>query len=85
MQERFREGNGVSDGIRRHAVVFYPIIATICREFLHYSDPFEVYYMTTMRADVSVCSRSKVATDSDSVSTPALNLSVFTVVCLVIA
>eukprot|EP00041_Stephanoeca_diplocostata_P024098 m.603304 g.603304 ORF g.603304 m.603304 type:complete len:217 (-) comp22452_c3_seq18:1743-2393(-) len=60
VQERFREGNGVSEVIRQHAIAFYPLIEKICREFLHYTDPFEVYYMTTMRADVSVCSRSKV-------------------------
>jgi len=60
VQPRFRNEDGsVNPIISGHAKFFYSMVTKIVREFLRYSDPIELYYMTTIRADVSVCSLAK--------------------------
>lgn len=61
VQKRFRhERTGeVDEIILRHAKCFMDMIETILKKFFDYEQPVEFYYMTTMRADVSVCSLSK--------------------------
>jgi len=61
VQARFRDPatGAVSALIKGHATIFSRMIRTIMTQLLGHPDPFELFYMTTMRADVSVCSQSK--------------------------